>query len=79
MWRSSLKQLPWPRGSMSHCYIWWTPCLSEYSLPLYSVEGRVGDALSETRGQYVAVKPKTATVAAGFHESLLHLVDAMSK
>ena len=35
--------------------------------------------LSKTTGRYVTVKPRTPTVAAGFTESLLCLIDSMSK
>jgi myosin-15 len=35
--------------------------------------------ISRTSGSIVTVKPKTPTVAAGFHESLVSLTDIMSK
>ena len=35
--------------------------------------------LSKTTGRYVTVKPRTPTVAANFSESLLSLIDTMSR
>ena len=35
--------------------------------------------LNKVQGRYVAMKPRTLTVAASFHESLLALIDTMSK
>ena len=39
----------------------------------------VTKTISKMSGLYVTMKPKTATVAAGFHESLQNLTDTMSK
>ncbi len=39
----------------------------------------VTKTISKMSGLYVTMKPKTATVAASFHESLLSLTDTMAK
>lgn len=35
--------------------------------------------LSKSTGRYVTLKPRTPTISAGFTESLLSLIDNMSK
>lgn len=35
--------------------------------------------LSKTTGRYITLKPRTPTVAASFNESLLSLIDTMSR
>ena len=39
----------------------------------------VTKTISKMSGLYVTMKPKTPTVAAGFHESLLNLIENMAK
>ena len=40
---------------------------------------QITKTLSKTTGRYVTLKPRTPTVAASFNESLLSLIDTMSR
>ena len=42
-------------------------------------EQTISRTVSKLTGLYVTLKPKTPTVAASFHESLVLLIEAMSK
>ena len=42
-------------------------------------ESTLTRTVSKITGLYVTLKPKTPTVAASFHESLINLIDIMSR
>ncbi len=42
-------------------------------------ESTLTRTVSKITGLYVTLKPRTPTVAASFHESLLNLIDTMSR
>ena len=42
-------------------------------------DNTINKTMTKMAGHYVTMKPRTPTVVANFHQSLLHLIETMSK